>query len=69
MFDNGKGISLKCEKLSELNLGEKDLLRIIKLSEEEYKIEIIREETDEYSVWERYCINTVKGTKRRYGII
>ena len=69
MLDNGKGISIKCEKLNTLKVKEHDLLRIIKINDSTYKIEIIREDTEEYNVWERYCINTIKGTKRRYGII
>lgn len=69
MLDNGKGISIKCEKLTKLNIKEHDLLRIIKINDNSYKIEIIREDTEEYNIWERYCINTIKGTKRRYGII
>lgn len=69
MLDNGKGISVKCEKLGELKLAETDLIRLIKMANEKYKIEIIRNDTDEYNVWERYCTNTIKGTKRRYGII
>ena len=69
MLDNGKGISIKCEKLSNLNLKEHDLVRILKESDTKYKFEIIREDTEEYNIWERYCINAIKGTKRRYGII
>lgn len=69
VVDNGKGISIKCQKISELNLNEKDLLRIIKEDSKKYKLEIIREDTKEYDVWERYCTNNVRGTKRRYGII
>lgn len=69
MLENDKGISIKSEKLTNLDIGEKDLIRIIKINSEKYKLEIIREETKEYDVWERYCTNSIKGTKRRYGII
>ena len=69
MLDNGKGISIKAEKLGKLSLAENDLIRFIKIDNEKYNMEIIRENTEEYNVWERYCTNNVKGTKRRYGII
>ena len=51
------------------NLSEEDLIRLIKLEDTIYKLEIIRNDTEEYNVWERYCTNNVRGTKRRYGII
>lgn len=69
IYDNGKGISLKAKLFEELKIAEDDLIRLIKVSSDNYKIEIIRSNTEEYNVWERYCINTIKGTKRRYGII
>lgn len=69
LFDNGKGISLKTEEFENLNLKEEDLIRLIKIEHLVYKLEIIRSDTEEYNVWERYCTNNVRGTKRRYGII
>lgn len=69
IYDNGKGFSISSPKLSEVNIEENDVIRIIKIDNEKYKIEIIRNSTDEYNVWERYCTNTIKGTKRRFGII
>ncbi len=69
IYDNGKGFSITSPKLSELNIEENDVIRIIKIDNEKYKIEIIRNGTDEYNVWERYCTSTIKGTKRRFGII
>ena len=69
MLENGKGISIRCEKLGKLMLKENDLLRIIKINDEKFRIEIIREDTAEYNIWERYCIYNIKGSKRRFGII
>lgn len=69
LFDNGKGVSLKTEEFEKLNLKEDDLIRLIKIEDLIYKLEIIRNDTEEYNVWERYCTNNVRGTKRRYGII
>lgn len=69
ILDNGKGFSISAEKLAELAIEESDVIRIIKINDQKYKIEIIRNNTDEYNVWERYCTNIIKGTKRRFGII
>lgn len=69
MFDNGKGISIKTEMFSALKLKDSDLVRVIKLDDKKYRIEIIREDTEEYNVWESYCTQNLKGSKRRYGVI
>jgi hypothetical protein len=34
-----------------------------------YKAELIRQETPEYIIWERYCINAIRGQSRKFGII
>ena len=69
IIDNGKGISLKTERLSVIEPSENDILRIIKSSDEKYRLEIIREGTPEYAIWEQYLTNNIKGSKRRYGIL
>lgn len=64
---NSKGISLYIEEIKKLDINEIDILRIIK--EDTYKIEIIRKDTNEYAIWEKYCTNSVRGTSRRYALI
>ncbi len=64
-----KGIAINSEKLQEKNIQEGDLIRIIKEAEKSFRIEIIRKETEEYNIWICYCVNTLKGNKRRFGII
>ncbi len=66
--DNGKGISLISEEMEKLGLADADIVRIMKLSATQYRLEIIREGSNEYAIWERYLTNTIKGTKRRFGI-
>lgn len=65
---NAKGISIYSKEISKLNLEESDIIRILKENENKFKFEIIRKETNEYMVWERYCVNSIRGTARRYGI-
>lgn len=65
---NVKGISIYSKEISKLNLDESDIIRILKENENKFKFEIIRKETNEYMVWERYCVNSIRGTARRYGI-
>ena len=67
--DNGKGISLKTERISVIEPQETDILRIIKSAADKYRLEIIREGTPEHAIWNQYLTNNVKGSKRRYGIL
>ena len=46
IYDNGKGFSISSPKLSEVNIEENDVIRIIKIDNEKYKIEIIRNNKD-----------------------
>lgn len=64
-----KGISIKSEALIKLELTEGDIVRLIKEGEKTYKCEIIRKETEEYNIWSCYCVHSVRGQKRKYGVI
>lgn len=67
--NNSKGMMIISEELKKLNLDESDIIRIVKVTENKFRYEIIRKETEEYAVWERYCTNNIRGTDRRFGII
>lgn len=64
-----KGISIKSEVLVKLKLEEGDIVRIIKETETSYRCEVIRKESAEHNIWICYCINSIRGQKRRFGII
>lgn len=64
-----KGISIKSEVLIKLKLEEGDIVRIIKETEDSYRCEVIRKESAEHNIWSCYCINSIRGQKRRFGII
>ena len=64
-----KGISIKSEVLIKLKLEEGDIVRIIKETEDSYRCEVIRKESAEHNIWSFYCINSIRGQKRRFGII
>lgn len=68
-LNNGKGIAIYSQIIETLEINESDIIRILRENENHYSMEIIRKDTTEYSIWERYCVNNVKGTSRRYGII
>ena len=64
-----KGISIKSEVLIKLKLEEGDIVRIIRETENSYRCEVIRKESAEHNIWICYCINSIRGQKRRFGII
>ena len=64
-----KGISILSKELVALKLLEGDIIRIIKEKQGEFRCEIIRKDTEEYNIWSCYLVNSIRGQKRRYGII
>lgn len=62
-------ISFNSQKLKDIYYEEKDLVRIIKLSDTTYHIEIIPKTTEEYNVWKKLCATAMRGTDRCYGIM
>ena len=64
-----KGISILSKELVALKLLEGDIIRVIKEKQGEFRCEIIRKDTEEYNIWSCYLVNSIRGQKRRYGII
>ncbi len=64
-----KGISIKSDVLVALALNEGDIIRIIKEADKKYKCEVIRMDTAEYNVWTGYLLNSIRGQKRKFGIL
>lgn len=63
-----KGISILSNVLIKLMLNEGDIVRIIKENKDKYKCEIIRIGTEEYNIWSCYCVHSIRGQKRKFGI-
>lgn len=69
LISTDKGISILSKELLDLKLLEGDIIRIIKEKQGEFRCEIIRKDTEEYNIWSCYLVNSIRGQKRRYGII
>ena len=69
MYDNGKSFAIKSQVLKSLKPDEKDIVRFIKMSENEFEVELIRKGTKEYDIWEGFCRYTMKNSKRKFGIM
>ena len=64
--------SILSEKLIELDLHENDIIRLIKTQSaggSYFTCEIIRTNANEYPIWEQFCTNVLKGSKRKYGMM
>ena len=64
-----KYLAIESGILKALALQKDDIIRMMKKEKGKYRLEIIREGTDEHNIWENYCRITIKGSARKYGII
>lgn len=55
--------------LSNIMYDEDDIVRIIKLSETEYHMEIINKKLKEYKVWSKLCNQTFRTSTKKYGVM
>ena len=62
-------IVIKTDIFSTIDYQELDIARIIKLSGKIYHIEIVSKDIDEYKIWDKLCVNKVKLSQRKYGIM
>lgn len=60
------------EKLQSMELSENDIVRFIKTQSQDgnyYTCEVVKTDAKEYPIWEQFCTNTLKGSKRKYGLM
>ncbi|MBR3281019.1 MAG: hypothetical protein IKI57_04160 [Clostridia bacterium] len=64
-----KTTSVKSDVLSEISFSEGDILRLIKKEDGKYRCEIISKETNEYVIWQNFCVHQIKGSTKKFGAI
>ena len=69
MYDNGKSFAIKSKVLKALRPEEGDLVRLIKVTENEFELELVRKSVKEYDIWASFCRYTMKNSKRKFGIM
>ena len=69
MYDNGKAFAIKSKVLKEMNVLEADIIRLIKENDEKFEIELIKNGSKEYDIWESFCKYTMKNSKRKFGVM
>lgn len=57
------------DMLSNVMYEENDIVRIIKLSDTEYHMEIINKKLQEYKVWFKLCNQTFRASTRKFGVM
>ncbi len=57
------------DSLSNILYNENDIVRIIKLSDNTYHMEIIDQKMQEYKVWNKLCNQTFRTSTKKYGIM
>ncbi len=62
-------VSFISEKLNNILYDENDIVRIIKLSDEEYHIEIIGKDMQEYKVWSKICNQKFRASEKKFGVM
>ena len=55
--------------LSNIMYDEDDIVRIIKLSDNEYHMEIISKKMKEYKVWSKLCNQTFRTSTKKFGVM
>jgi len=62
-------IMFSSEGFKDMDYVEGDIVRIIKLSDDTYHMEIVSKDTQEYKIWKKLCTKNFKGSSRTYGVM
>ena len=62
-------IMFSSDYLGNVEYDENDIVRIIKLDNDTYHIEIVPQDVQEYKIWKKLCTNNFKGSSRSYGVM
>jgi len=62
-------ITFSSEHFKDINYDENDIVRIIKLSDDTYHMEIVSKDVQEYKIWKKLCTKNFKGSSRSYGVM
>lgn len=57
------------DMLNNISYEENDIVRIIKMSENEYHMEIVYKNIQEYKVWSKLCNQTFRASTKKFGVM
>ena len=64
-----KTTSIKSSAVIDLNAQDGDIMRLIKKEDGKYRCEIIKQDTNEFVIWQNFCTNQIKGSTKKFGAI
>lgn len=62
-------MAFSSEHLKDISYDENDIVRIIKLADDTYHMEIVSKDVQEYKIWKKLCTKNFKGSSRSYGVM
>lgn len=62
-------ITFTTSAFENVEYSEGDIVRIIKLSDDVYHIEVISKEMNEYKIWDKVCNQKMKSSDRKFGMM
>ena len=62
-------LSFVSEYLSNVMYEEDDIIRIIKLADDEYHVEIVDKKMQEYKVWKKLCNQSFRTSTKKFGMM
>ncbi len=62
-------ITFSSEHFKDISYDENDIVRIIKLSDDTYHMEMVSKDVQEYKIWKKLCTKNFKGSSRSYGVM
>ncbi len=62
-------ITFTTSAFENVEYSEGDIVRIIKLSDDVYHIEVISKEMSEYKIWDKVCNQKMKSSDRKFGMM
>ncbi len=66
---NTKNALIRSEVLKQISLDDGDIMRLIKQNNSKFRCEIIKQNTNEFEVWQNFCTIQIKGTTKKIGVI
>ena len=57
------------DMLKNVDYAEEDIIRINKISDKEYVIEVINKKLQEYKVWSKLCNQNFRASTKKFGVM
>lgn len=62
-------LTIESDSIKNIIYEDKDIVRIIKLSDEVFHLEVISKDMQEYKLWNKLCNQEIKASSRKYGVM